>query len=161
MSELPEAVSRLLGAAGEPGFLGPHHAEAARRITRSFARARLRQRVTMSYDPTRIGERGSGNAQADLAAGAEGARQYLSRLAAQLPRDCWGVLCDVCIYDKGLQQIEAERNWPRRSAKLVLRIGLEQLARAFGLDAAAVGRTAGDMRTWLPERPAMFAEPER
>jgi len=159
MSELPDAVARLSGSAGDDGFLHPHHIEAARLITRTFERAMLRQRVTMSYDLTRIGREGRMHGQAGLSETVEDARQRLSRLAQRTPSDCWGVLADVCVYDKGLQQIEMERRWPRRSAKLVLRIGLEQLAHLMGLDAAATGGERSRTQAWLPERPPMFPGP--
>lgn len=68
------------------------------------------------------------------------------------------MLTDICGFDKGLQLIEAERNWPRRSAKLVLRIGLEHLAMSLGLAPVAAGAESGLMRSWLPERPPMFAD---
>lgn len=156
MAELPDAVARLCGQERET-FLLAHHMEAARRLNRLFNRAQLQQRVTMSYDPARVGtSRGSG--QTDLSDSAAEARQRLARLASGLPGDCWGVLIDICVYDKGLQQIEQERNWPRRSAKLVLRIGLEQLARGWGLLAQAEGKATGHTQSWLPERPPMFAD---
>jgi len=160
MSELPEAVTRLLGSGGQEGYLAAHHTEAARLIARTFEQAMLRQRVTMSYDLVRIGREGNGHGQAELSETVEDARQRLARLAHRIPSDCWGVLTDICVYDKGLQQIETERRWPRRSAKLVLRIGLEQLASLMGLDAAARGRERSGVTSWLPERPAMFPEPE-
>lgn len=120
----------------------------------------LRQRVTMSYDLAPIGRDASRHGQADLSETVEDARQKLARLAQGIPSDCWGVLTDICVYDKGLQQIETERRWPRRSAKLVLRIGLEQLAQLMGLDAAATGRNRFRTQSWLPERPPMFPESE-
>ena len=61
------------------------------------------------------------------------ARRGLSSIISALPRDCADVVLDVCGLEKGLQVIETERGWPRRSAKLVLRIGLDQLARHLGL----------------------------
>lgn len=160
MSELPDAVARLSGAGGDKGFLHPHHIEAARLIARTFERSMLRQRVTMAYDPTRIGSKGSAHGQSGLSEMVEDARQNLSRLAQRVPSDCWGVLADVFVYDKGLQQIELERRWPRRSAKLVLRIGLEQLAHLMGLNATANGRERSRTQSWLPERPPMFPDPE-
>lgn len=160
MRELPDAVVRLLGTSGNEGYLASHHAETACAIARMFERALLRQRVTMSYDLVRVDRSAKANGRAELSDSVEGARQRLLRLARRMPSDCWGVVTDICVYDKGLQQIEAERRWPRRSAKLVLRIGLEQLADLLGLDAAATGKDRSPMTSWLPERPPMFQDPE-
>ena len=58
-----------------------------------------------------------------------------------------GVLVDVCGVLKGLDVIERERNWPARSAKLVLCLGLAALARHYGLSNAAVG-SGNRTRAW-------------
>ena len=151
---LPEAVGRVCGSAG---YLSDGHRESARRLVRMIERAQLRQRVTMSYDPTRIGHRGANN-QDTLAGTAAEARARLNDLARAMPPDCWGVVIDVCGFDKGLQQIELEKGWPRRSAKLVLRIALDQLAAHWHLGAEASGTASGRVSAWLPERPPMFAD---
>jgi hypothetical protein len=140
-------------------FLEDHHREVASRLACLFERAQLRQRVTMSYDPGRVGQR-PGTAGTEVSDSAADARRRLARLAAGLPRECWGVLVDVHVYDKGLQQIETERHWPRRSAKLVLRIGLDHAAVLLGIDPNAVGLDRAAQRTWLPERPPMFSPAE-
>lgn len=157
---LPEVVTRLAVARGkETPFLAPHHVEAARRLTHMFARARLNQRVTMSYDPARVGGRGSGNpVQGEISAGTADMRRRLTELAERLPPDCWNVVFDICCFDLGLQDIEARRDWPRRGGKLVLRIGLSQIATLWGLEEEAIGRTAGQKRFWRPERPPMFSQ---
>lgn len=152
----PDAVQRLAAARGGDAFFGAHHVEASRRLMRLFGRARLNPRVTMSYDPTRTGSSRGQFVQADLSLDAAEARRLLALLARRLPGDCWGVLSDVCAFDKGLQEIEQERGWPRRSAKLVLRIGLDQLAALHGLAGIAEGRGDGELTGWLPERPPMF-----
>jgi hypothetical protein len=56
-----------------------------------------------------------------------------------------------------LQLIETERRWPRRSAKLVLRIGLEQLAGIMGLSAGAEGPVGGRQTGWLETRLPLIA----
>ena len=141
-----------------PAFLGPHHLAAADRFERLVRRAQLTPRVTMSYDPANVGGRGrSGNGVETASDGAADARLRLSRMASTLPADCWGVLFDVCGLGKGLQLVETERRWPRRSAKLVLRIGLEQLATQFGLASQASGTGTGT-RHWLEERLPLIAE---
>ncbi len=68
------------------------------------------------------------------------------------------MLIDACAFETGLQEIEQARGWPRRSAKLVLRIGLDQLAREMGLSGWARGPETARSRHWLPERPPMFAD---
>ncbi len=156
--EAPEAVLRLSNAVRGESFIAPHHVEAARRLARLFNRARLMQRTTMSYDAARIGGGRERPVQADLTDSAFDARRLLDGLATRLPPDCWGVLIDICGFEKGLQQVEQERAWPRRSAKLVLRIGLDQLATIMGLSDSAEGAARTGMRTWLPERAPMFAD---
>ena len=86
------------------------------------------------------------------------ARQRLNQLALALPADCWGVLFDVCGLGKGLQTVETERRWPRRSAKLVLRIGLNQLAAHWGLEHQAQGRDESAMRGWRSARLPIIAD---
>lgn len=141
-----------------PAFLAPHHLAAAERFERLVRRAQLAPRVTMSYDPANVGGRNRpGNGVETASDGAADARLRLSQLASTLPADCWGVLFDVCGLAKGLQLVETERRWPRRSAKLVLRIGLEHLAMQFGLSAQATGR-GGGTRHWLEERLPLIAE---
>lgn len=159
---LPEAVGRLTAARRDTApFLQAHHAEAARRLARVFERAHLRQRVTMSYDPTRTGGRnGGGPVQGELSASAADARKHLADIAALMPADCWAVLFDICGLDRGLQDVEVERDWPRRGGKMVLRIALSHLAAHYGLEAEARGREAMRQRSWLSERAPMFAPSE-
>lgn len=135
---------------GRSGFLEPHHLEAARRVTRLFERAHLAQRTTMRYTPLPAAARNTGT-HGEITDMAAEARKALNELYEILPADCAAVVIDVCCYDKGLQAIETERGWPRRSAKLVLRIGLDHLASQFGLLAAAMGPRAEAMRGWMDE----------
>jgi Domain of unknown function (DUF6456) len=134
---------------GTRPFLQPHHVESGERVRRLFERARMLQRTTMSYDPNRLPDSSrSGDTGGDLSGSAMDARRELARLREILAEDCASAVFDVCGYMKGLQTIELERNWPRRSAKLVLRVGLEQLASYFGLSAVATGRPSRKTRHW-------------
>lgn len=145
---LDESPLARLASGTEP-FLARHQVEAGERVRRLCERAQLQPRVTMSYSAAHTaGGKGISAAReiGDLAADA---RQQLAALHRALPADCAGVVLDVCGLLKGLQQVESERGWPRRSAKLVLRIGLEQAAAFFGLSAVAVGQGA---------RPSMWGE---
>jgi hypothetical protein len=93
-------------------------------------------RITLRYEATPLGSGGAGDVPAERA---RAARARLNDTLSLLPRDCASVLIDVYGFEKGLQSIEAERGWPRRSAKLVLRIGLDRLAEAWGLGETARG----------------------
>lgn len=153
---LAESPLARLAQGGQHAFLAPHQVEAGERIRRLVERAGLQPRLTMSYSATHVAG-GSATSAADMSDFAADARKKLNLSLASLPRDCAGVVLDVCGFLKGLQQIEQERGWPRRSAKLVLRIGLEQLAGQFGLASGAVGRESGT-RNWLADgaRPTRF-----
>lgn len=152
-------LSRLASAAeGERPFLARHHVEAGERVRRLAERAQIQPRLTMSYNAAHVaGGKGLGHA-AEIGDMAAEARKALAEIHRVLPRDCADVVLDVCGLLKGLQVVETERGWPRRSAKLVLRIGLEQLAQHYGLSAEAVGQETRRRRAWLGEgaRPDRF-----
>jgi len=149
---LCESALRILATKtkGRPAFLLPHHLAAANRIHALVMRTQMIQRTTMSYDPGRVGGKNSGSSVAfDLADSVVDAKKQLYQLLEMLPADCAGVVMDVCGFQKGLQLIEIERQWPRRSAKLILRIGLEQLAVQFGLSNVATGAKSTGSRSWI------------
>jgi hypothetical protein len=129
-------------------FLAAHQVEAGERLRRLVERARLQPRVTMSYDPARAGGT-RGNGAPEIGDMAADARRRLSELMTVLPRDCADVVLDVCGMFKGLQTVERERGLPARSAKLVLRIGLDDLARHFGLTPVAVGCERAHVQGWM------------
>ncbi|MET3926214.1 DUF6456 domain-containing protein [Devosia sp. 2618] len=142
--------------ADKAAFLAPHHVAAAERFERLVQRAQIAQRVTMSYNPAAVGGEAGNGVEIATESAAE-ARQRLNKLAAILPVDCWGVVFDHCGLGKGLQMIELERRWPRRSAKLVLRIALEQLAQNFGLTSQATGAHGATAQNWLEARLPLIA----
>jgi len=156
LSESP--LSRLAApSGGQPAFLDRHQVEAGERVRRLVERAQLQPRLTMAYSASRTaGSRPQ--AAGDISDLAADARRDLARIHAVLPRDCAGVVLDVCGLLKGLQEVERDRGWPRRSAKLVLRIGLEQLAQHYGLGPVARGADSGRERSWMEEgaRPMQF-----
>lgn len=150
-------LSKLATMTGGEGFLEPHHIEAGERVRRLVERAQLQPRLTMAYSASHtVGS--SASSVGDISDIAAEARRGVASIHHLLPRDCAGVVFDVCGLLKGLQQVERERNWPRRSAKLVLRIGLDQLAQHYGLGPFVAGRANGKQQSWIGEgaRPTRF-----
>ncbi|MEX1181474.1 MAG: DUF6456 domain-containing protein [Cucumibacter sp.] len=137
------------GRSGEP-FLRPHHVEAGERVRILVERAGLLPRTTLNYsgDQTVGRPRQVGEEAADLTGMAIDARTRLAELHAHMAAECLGVVIDICGFLKGLQQVEVERGWPPRSAKLVLRIGLDEVAGLFGLHPVARGRETAPLRQW-------------
>lgn len=139
-----------VGKKGAPPFMQRHHVEAAKKIEKLVELAQMRQRTTMSYDPTRVGATsGSDFAGPELGERAIDARNTLNVCLGKLPADCAGVVLDVCGLQKGLQLVEQERKWPRRSAKMILRVGLDQVAAHFGLTATVSGSQSNKPQQWM------------
>jgi hypothetical protein len=94
---------------------------------------------------------GDGSGLKDLTDMALSARTRFDRAMRAVGPDLSGVLVDICCFLKGLETVERERQWPARSAKLVLRIALTSLARHYGLVASATGKASTALRHWGAE----------
>jgi hypothetical protein len=80
-----------------------------------------------------------------------GARQRVRHALDAIGPEFAGLLVDVCCFLKGLEEVERERSWPPRSAKVVLQLGLDRLARHYGFHGEAHGRGKAAVRTWLAD----------
>jgi len=151
-----DVLARLGRAEGKDrtAFLSPAQLEAGLRLRLMWQRAGIAPRLTMHYSPEHMP--GTGGGQAEVGDMAADARRRFNALLAALPPDCASVVFDIAAQLRGLQEIEQHNGWPRRSAKLVLRIGLEQIARQLGLSNHAVGPARGRVRAEMQgERVAM------
>lgn len=154
LDESPVAMlARRKRGSGKP-WLPAHAATAAERLRRDFEIGGLQPRVTANWSASVSDSRRSGDNSGlkDLTDTALAARQRFDRAVRAVGPELSGVMIDVCCFVKGLETVEHERQWPARSAKLVLRLALERLARHYGLMPSATGRAgAAELRHWGAE----------
>jgi hypothetical protein len=135
---------RTKGRDGEP-LIGAAEFAAGERLRADFTRGQLMPRVTANWSATvalrRRGDGGGG--MAEMTDAIVTARQRVDRALEAVGPDFSGLLLDFCCFLKGIEEVERERSWPARSAKLVLRLALASLARHYGLIETARGRDAG------------------
>ncbi|AZG75814.1 DUF6456 domain-containing protein [Methylocystis rosea] len=120
-------------------FLDAAQLEAGERFRRDIEQAQLLQRVTANWEASINAARRGADAGA-VSEVAIDARRRLARAFDAVGPELAGLLTDVCGYLKGMEIVESERGWPPRSAKVVLRIALDRLARHYGLAVEARGR---------------------
>ena len=113
-------------------FLPCDAVEAGERLHADFMRGQLQPRVTASWEP-RLSSRNDGGrgGMADLADSVIAARSRVARAVDAIGPELSGVALDVCCFMKGLETVERERQWPARSAKLMLRTALLALSRHY------------------------------
>lgn len=126
------ALARLRRSDGRP-WLQADEVTAGERLRVDFERAMLQPRITASWDISRVaqGHEGGRNRVAEISDGAISARCRVNDAVDALGPELGGALVDVCCFLKGLEQLERERGWPRRSAKLMLKTALAMLHRHY------------------------------
>ncbi|WEZ84010.1 DUF6456 domain-containing protein [Rhizobium sp. 32-5/1] len=124
-------VARLKEKSGE-AFLTAAALDAGLRLHADFTRAQLQPQLTMRYEP-RLSTKTKGMAggTGDLCDSAISARGRVRAAVEAIGPELSGVALDVCCFEKGLETVERERQWPVRSAKLMLRAALMALARHY------------------------------
>lgn len=141
-------LARRKGRDGKP-LVSPHQFLAGERLRADFTRAHLMPRTTSNWTNPVPGGRGGGNGVAHFSDAMVAARQRVSHAVEAVGPELSGLLLDVCCFLKKLEETERERAWPARSAKIVLQLGLDRLARHYGFAAEARGRDKAAIATWL------------
>jgi Domain of unknown function (DUF6456) len=131
-------------------MIEPVQLQAGERLRADFTRAQLMPRITANWNAA-VADGRRGASPGHFTDTMIGARQRVRHALDAVGPEFSGLLVDVCCFLKGLVQIESERGWPPRSAKVVLQLGLDRLARHYGLDRVARGTAGGEVRTWLAE----------
>ena len=146
-SESPlRKLAKRKGKGGEP-LITSVQEQAGERLRLDFTRAQLTPRVTATWDGTIAqGRRGQGGGTLTDVVVAAG--QRVRHALEEVGPEFAGLLLDVCCFLKGLEEVERERRWPQRSAKIVVQLALDRLARHYGLASEARGRARAPMRRW-------------
>jgi hypothetical protein len=130
-------LDRLRGlrdAKGRPVLTGAQ-AEAGLRLAADFIAGGMQPRVTLDWSFSDLGTarpRGHPTAAQDVNDRAEAARNRMRRALDDVGPEFNDLLMDVCCFETPLEVIEKRRGWPARSARLVLSLGLDRLARHYG-----------------------------
>ena len=142
-------LARRRGRDGRP-LIDPYQLAAGERLRSEFTRAQMMPRITSNWQAAvSTGTRGAAGGAAQASDTMIAARQRFRQALDAVGPEFAGLLMDVCCFLKRLDDVERERQWPARSAKVVLQLGLDRLARHFGLMREARGKPKADITTWL------------
>ena len=150
-----EAESPLVWLARRKGrdgraLIEPVQLLAGERLRAEFTRAHLMPRITSNWSASvATGPRGA--SPATFTETVIGARSRVRAALAAVGPEFSGLLIDICCFLKRLEEVERARRWPPRSAKVVLQLGLDRLARHYGLHSEVHGKGKAAVRTWLAD----------
>jgi hypothetical protein len=153
-------LARRKSRDGHP-LIAPEQLQAGERLRAEFTRAQMTPRVTSNWSTGIARGRRSGVSADSLSDTIVAARQRVRAALEALGPEFSGLLLDVCCFLKGLEDVERERKWPPRSAKLVLQLGLSRLARHYGFAREARGPAHGVVRAWAASEPMFGIEARR
>jgi Domain of unknown function (DUF6456) len=140
-------LARRKDRSGRP-LIAAEQLQAGEKLRAQFTAANLTPRTTSNWSAP-IAQSAGASGAAVVADVIVTARQQIRRALDAAGPEFAGLLIDVCCFLKGLEDVERERGWPARSAKVVLQLGLDRLARHYGFAAQARGRPRAAVRTWL------------
>ena len=143
-------LARRRGRDGR-NYIEPHQLQAGERLRADFTRANLMPRTTSNWASPISSDKSGSNRARDFSETMVAARQRVHQALDTVGPEFSGLLLDVCCFLKGLEDVERERTWPSRSAKVVLQLALDRLARHYGYAAQARGRAQASIRTWLAD----------
>jgi hypothetical protein len=140
-------LSRRKDRHGDP-LIGPAEYAAGERLAADLMRGAMLPGVTMQWSAAGKIDRSVGGQGLTPTEAMTAARQRATRALDQVGPEMAGPMIDLCGFCKGLEQIEFEREWPARSAKLMARVALAQLARHYGLSNTATGKVSRGPYLW-------------
>lgn len=139
------SLERLKATDGRAYFAKPLLL-AGEKLVEDFTHGQLQPRITASWQPRQHqASKGQRNHACDISESAMQARLRFNHAVSAIGPELSGVVVDAVCFEKGLELIERERQWPARSAKLMLRTGLEILSRHYQ------PRPSSTLRSWADQ----------
>lgn len=157
-SESPLAwLARRKGRDGR-AMISPKQFIAGEKLRADFTRGQLSPRVTSDWSAAAGRSRTPGGGAGEMTDLIVASRQRVQLAMEACGPEFSGLLMDVCCFLRGLEQVERERGWPLRSAKIVLQLALDRLARHYGLRDETRGNAGARVRTWLADDAGFSSE---
>jgi hypothetical protein len=123
-----------LGWLKSRGAISDAQFEAGERLRRDYTIARLEPRMCIDLTaPVVLGSGGAANA-AVMPDAVLAAKQRFAKAMSAVGPGLSDLLFDMCCALRGLESIEQDKRWPRRSGKVVLGLALDRLATHYGLN---------------------------
>ncbi|MEN5248337.1 DUF6456 domain-containing protein [Brucella pseudintermedia] len=129
--ESPLAMLYRRKTASGSSFISEDEFLAGERLRTDFTRGSLMPSITMRWDKSVRSRPNGPGGMAELTDIALASRVRVERALEAVGPELNGVLVDVCCFLKGLETVERERQWPARSAKMLLKAGLAALHRHY------------------------------
>jgi hypothetical protein len=152
VNECESPLAWLARRKGRDGraMISPKQLIAGEKLRADFTRGQLSPRVTSDWSaPTGRSRKPGGGGAGEMTDLIVASRQRVRLAMEACGPEFSGLLMDVCCFLRGLEEVERERGWPLRSAKIVLQLALDRLARHYGLRDEARRGTSAKVRTWL------------
>ncbi|MFK4824110.1 DUF6456 domain-containing protein [Paenochrobactrum sp. BZR 588] len=132
LAESPLAVLYRMKNAAKQSFLTDAEFNAGERLRSDFTRGLMMPRVTSHWNAdVQTHSRGICHGGVELSDAAMAARIRVEKALDAVGPELSGALVDICCFLKTLGQVETERNWPARSAKMMIKTGLSILHRHY------------------------------
>jgi hypothetical protein len=150
-------LAKRRGTGGKP-LIDAVQFQAGERLRADFTRAGLTPRVTSNWvAPIAQGKRTNGSSTGSFSDTVLAAKERVAATLEAVGPEFAGLLLDVCCFLKGLETVERERSWPQRTAKVVLGLALDRLARHYGIRTEIRGPSRVPTRHWraADARPSM------
>ncbi len=148
LAESPLSRLRFRKSRKGGAYLREEEFQAGERFRRDFERAQLQPNISANWS-SEIGgsKRTNGVDPSEMSDFSLDARNRVGGAIESLGPELAGVALDICCFLKGVELVERERCWPPRSAKLMLKTALSQLARHYGIVQTNNSRS-GLVRAW-------------